>query len=106
LSTAVNDPATAVQALDSIETLLLTLVNRDLAIGVISDETDTPRVLLDDPDWDTFLAAGVDEIACMPMHPMVRQRLRVLLKQILAVAPEERRPGVERRIVALDDGRT
>ena len=102
LSTAVNDPATAVQALDSIEDLLLTLVVRDLAIEVISDETGTPRVLLDDPDWDDYLAAGTDEISCIPAHPMVTQRLRVMLQQILAIAPTERRPSVEQRIAALD----
>ena len=104
LSTGVNDPATAVQVLDAIETLLLTLVVRDLAIGVVSDATTTPRVMLDDPDWDTFLAAGTDEITCIPMHPMVRRRLSVLLEQILAIAPEVRRPGVERRIVTLGGG--
>src|SRR6478752_7465580 len=43
LSTAINDPATAVQALDAVEGLLLVLVVRDLAIGVITDGADTPR---------------------------------------------------------------
>ncbi len=103
LSTAVNDPATAVQALDSIEGLLLTLVVRDLAIGVIADETSTPRVLLNDPGWDDFLAAGTDEITCVPMHPMVRQRLRTMLQEILVIAPTERRAAVERRIAALGE---
>lgn len=102
LSAAVNDPATAVQALDCIEGLLLTLVVRDLAIEVITDNTDTTRVLLDDPDWETFLTAGADEIACLPVHPMVIRRLRTLLEQVLAAAPDARRSSLQNRITALD----
>ena len=58
MSPAINDPATAVQALDSIENLLTVLVRRDLAIGVIDDDTNTCRVIFDAYDWDDFLAAG------------------------------------------------
>lgn len=94
LSTAINDPATAVQALDAIEGVLLALVVRDLAIEVVTD-TNTPRVLLDDPDWETFLAAGTDEIACIPLHPMVSRRLRMLLEHVLSIAPAGRRPSLE-----------
>jgi uncharacterized membrane protein len=101
-SSAINDPATAVQALDCIEGLLLTLVTRDLAIEIITDNTNTTRVLLEDPDWETFLAAGVDEIACLPAHPMVGRRLRTLLEQVDAAAPEERRPSVQQRLIDLD----
>ena len=102
LSTATNDPATAVQALDAIESLLLVLVVRDLQIGVITDDTNTPRVLLEDPDWDTYLAAGIDEIACITVHPMVSRRLRTLLEQLVAIAPDERRSSLEDRIGRLD----
>jgi uncharacterized membrane protein len=101
VSTGINDPATAVQALDCIEGLLVTLVVRDLAIGVVSDETSTTRVLLDDPDWETYLAAGVDEIACLPAHPMIGRRLRTLLEQVSIAAPDERRAAVQARIAAL-----
>ena len=106
LSTAINDPATAVQALDAIEGLLLALGVRDLAIEVVTDDTNTPRVLLDDPDWETFLAAGTDEIACIPLHPMVSRRLRTLLEQVLSIAPAGRRPSLESRIAALDQAGT
>ncbi len=105
VSTAINDPATAVQALDAIEGLLLALVGRDLAIEVITDDTETPRVLLEDPDWETFLAAAADEIGCLPVHPIVRRRLRTMLEQVLAVAPAERRQSLERRIAEFDSAR-
>ena len=50
MSAAINDPASAVQALDSIESLLTTLVLRDLAIGTIYDDTGTPRVVFNGPE--------------------------------------------------------
>ena len=100
MSPAINDPATAVQALDSIENLLTLLVRRDLAIGRIDDDTDTCRVKFDAYDWDDFLAAGADEIAETQMHPIVQRRLRVMLEQVRVVASIERRPSVDRRIAA------
>ena len=84
MSVAINDPATAVQALDSIENLLTVLVGRDLAIGVIDDDTNTCRVVFDAYEWEDFLAAGADEIAETQMHPMVQRRLRKLLEQVHA----------------------
>jgi uncharacterized membrane protein len=100
MSTAINDPATAVQALDSIENLLTALVLRDLAIGVIDDDTNTRRVVFDAPNWEDFLAAGADEIAETQMHPMVQRRLRRMLDHLLAVAPVDRCPSLEHRIAA------
>ena len=105
MSTAINDPASAVQALDSIESLLMALVLRDLAIGLIVDDTDTPRVVFDTHDWEDFLAAGAAEIAETPMRPMVQRRLRAMLGQVLAIAPTERRACVQRRIADLGAGR-
>jgi uncharacterized membrane protein len=101
MSTAVNDPATAVQAIDSIEGLLCTLAPRHLAIGQVIDAGGAPRVLFTAPDWETFLAAGADEIRDVRMHPMVRRRLRTMLEQVRAVAPPERRGSVDRRIEEL-----
>jgi uncharacterized membrane protein len=107
MSTAINDPATAVQALDSIENLLTALVLRDLAIGEIYDHTNTVRVVFHAHDWEEFLAAGADEIAETRMPPMVRRRFRSMLELILAKAPTERRASIERRLAALGntDGR-
>jgi uncharacterized membrane protein len=102
MSAAINDPASAVQAIDSIESLLTTLVQRDLAVGIIKDAAATPRVIFHAHDWDDFLAAGVDEIAEAPMLPIVHRRLRTMLDLILVMAPDERRPSIEHRIARSD----
>ena len=49
---AVNDPATAVQVLDTIESLLQALVSRDLDVADVADDAGTVRVVLALPSWD------------------------------------------------------
>ena len=51
LSPAVNDPATAVQVLDTTESLLRVLVSRDLDVAQVTDNTGTVRVVLVLPSW-------------------------------------------------------
>lgn len=101
MSAAINDPASAVQAIDAIESLLTVLVRRDLAVGVVTDDSAIARVIFGDHDWEEFLAAGVNEIAETPMLPMVRRRLRLMLDLILDTAPMQRRPSIEQRIASL-----
>ena len=98
----INDPATAVQAIEYIYTLLAALLGRDLAIGVVAGDTGATRVVFDAVDWTTFLAAGTDEIADADMHPMVRQRLHLMLQQLLVVAPDDRQPPIRTRLARLD----
>lgn len=102
MSPAINDPASAAQAIDSIENLLATLVVRDLAVGLIDDEAGNPRVVFDAPDWEAFLAAGADEIAETVMQPMVRRRLRAMLEHLRDIAPAERRAPIASRIADID----
>jgi uncharacterized membrane protein len=62
LSPAVNDPTTAVQALDQIEDLLTRLCRRELPTGYVHDNTGALRVVFPTPSWEDFLALGFDEI--------------------------------------------
>ena len=102
MSTAINDPASAVQAIDCLENLLSTLADRDLAVGLIVDDAGSPQVVFDAPGWEEFLAAGADEVAETPMHPMVRRRLRGMLQHLMDIAPAERRAAIADRIADLD----
>src|SRR6185503_16980756 len=52
LSPAINDPTTAVQALDQIGDLLLRLSHRRLEIGAFHDERGQLRVLVPFPTWE------------------------------------------------------
>jgi uncharacterized membrane protein len=62
LSPAINDPTTAVQALDQIEDLLLRLGRRDLDSGHASDLEGVLRLVFPMPTWGDYLALAFDEI--------------------------------------------
>ena len=62
LSPAINDPTTAVQALDQIEDLLIRLGQRQLDIGHYRDDQGTLRLVVPFPSWEDFLRLGLDEI--------------------------------------------
>ncbi len=62
LSPAVNDPATAVQVLDTMESLLLPLAGRDLDVAEVADDTGTVRVVLALPSWNDYLQIALDDL--------------------------------------------
>lgn len=62
LSPAVNDPTTAVQALDQIEDLLRRLGRRQLDAGYARDSVGAIRVTFPVPTWEDYLHVSFDEI--------------------------------------------
>ena len=99
LSPAVNDPATAVQVLDTTESLLQLLVSRDLDVAEVADGTGTVRVVLALPSWDDYLRIALDDLLeAAAQAPMVLLRARALLTTLLDAAPPERQPPVTRRL--------
>ncbi len=62
LSPAVNDPTTAVQALDQIEDLLHRLGRRQLDAGEVHDTTGALRLTFPVPTWEDYLDLSFDEI--------------------------------------------
>jgi uncharacterized membrane protein len=95
LSSAINDPTTAVQALDQIEDLLLRLGRRRLEIGAFRDEHGDLRVLIPFPSWEDFLRLAFDEIRfCGAKSVQVMRRMRALVSELISVLPEERRPAL------------
>ena len=99
LSPAVNDPATAVQVLDTIESLLQALVSRDLDVADVADDAGTLRVVLALPSWDDYLRTGLDDLLeSASQSPMVLLRTRTLLTTLLNAAPPVRQPPITRRL--------
>ncbi len=62
LSPAINDPTTAVQALDQIEDLLRRLGRRQLDAGYACDAAGKIRLTFPVPTWQDYLAVSFDEI--------------------------------------------
>ena len=99
LSPAANDPATAVQVLDTIESLLNALVSRDLDVAEVADGSGTVRVLLAFPCWDDYLREGLDDlIESGSRSPMVLLRVRALLASLVSAAPPQRQSSLAWRL--------
>ena len=104
LSPAVNDPATAVQVLDTVESLLVPLATRDLDVAEIADDAGNLRVVLALPSWGDYLRMALDDlIESGSRSPMVLLRARVLLTGLLDAAPPQRQPSIAWRLQHVED---
>ncbi len=101
LSPAINDPFTAVQSIDAIEGLLRTLALRDLTVGDVGEGGEL-RVAFVLPTWEDYLALAMDELIEAAQAATVHQRLEMLLRDLVDLVPEERRPPL---VARLDAGR-
>ncbi|MFD3681943.1 DUF2254 domain-containing protein [Streptomyces sp. NPDC058613] len=99
LSPAVNDPATAVDALDRLEDLLTRLAGRELDIGRFHDDAGRLRVTIPVPGWEQFVRTSVDDVVFAAAgSPMALRRMRDLLRGLAERAPEGRRGVVRDRL--------
>jgi len=95
LSPAINDPTTAVQALDQIEDLLIRLGRRRLEIGAFRDAQGNLRLLMTFPAWEDFLRLAFHEIRTYGATSVqVMRRMKALVNQLISLLPEERRPAL------------
>ena len=103
LSAAVNDPTTAVQALDQLEDLLLRLGRRRLEIGALRDRAGALRLTLPYPAWEDFLTLAFDEIRCYGASSVqVMRRMKALAADLIAALPPERHEPLRRQQQRLD----
>jgi uncharacterized membrane protein len=91
LSPAINDPTTAVLAIDQIHHLLRDVGKRYLAEGCEADRNGQVRLLYRTPDWEDFLQLGTTEIRMYGDDSIqVQRRLRAMLEDLIATLPERR----------------
>ena len=103
LSPAVNDPTTAVQALDQIADLLRRLGSRQLRIGRIKDERDVLRLTFPTPTWEDYLSLAFDEIRFYGATSLqVMRRLRTALFDLASGVPPQRQAAIRHYIEHLD----
>jgi uncharacterized membrane protein len=96
LSPAINDPTTAVQALDQIGDLLARLGQRRLEIGEFQDDAGSVRVVAEFPSWDDFLHLGFEEILAYGAKSVqIMRRMKALVADLLAVLPAERHTALK-----------
>lgn len=103
LSQGVNDPTTAVQALDASDSLLRVLATRELQIERVRARDGVVRVQLVLPSWDDYVATAVDELMWLPyLSPSVSRRIAKLLRDLASLAPDDRQPALTARLRVLD----
>jgi uncharacterized membrane protein len=102
LSPAINDPTTAVLALDQIDNLLLCLGKRRLDEGIARDAGGKPRVVYGTPDWPDYVLLAVSEIRQYGEGSLqIARRLRAVLEHLLASLPESRHPALQQELTLL-----
>ncbi len=103
LSPAVNDPTTAVQALDEIEDLLRRIGTRHLDVGRVTDESGVLRLIFPTPTWEDFLSLAFDETRFYGATSLqVMRRLRTALYDLDLVVPTSRQNAIRRYTEHLD----
>jgi len=99
LSPAINDPTTAVLALDQIHYLLMHVGQRRLDAGQVRDAEGRPRLRFDTPNWIDFVSLAVTEIRHFGAGSMqVARRLQAMLEHLLHVLPEARKPALQQEL--------
>ncbi len=99
LSPAVNDPTTAVQAIDLMHDLLRKLATRPFPTGQRCDEEGNLRLIFPTVTWDAYVHLACDELRHYGARSLqVMRRLRAMLEDIRSVAPPVRRRVVERQL--------
>jgi uncharacterized membrane protein len=102
LSPAVNDPTSAVMAIDQLHELLAYLGPRRLDIGRYRDADGRVRVMVETPSWEDYLSLAVDEIRHFGTGSVqIMRRLRAMLDDLAEIVPDERKMAVRRELQLL-----
>ncbi|GGM53593.1 hypothetical protein GCM10012275_25800 [Longimycelium tulufanense] len=99
LSPGVNDPTTAVQALDRIHALLSDLLDKPLGEQYHRDRDGVVRLVEPLPGWDSLIDLAFTEILLYGVtSPQVTRRMVAALIDLVEHAPEDRRATLERHL--------
>jgi uncharacterized membrane protein len=102
LSPAINDPTTAVLAIDQIHHLLRHVGGRRLDNEKVRDGTGRVRLMYRTPDWEDFVTLAVTEIRQFGATSIqIARRLGAMLDDLVRVLPEERAAPLRREMALL-----
>jgi len=103
LSKAINDPTTAVLALDQIHRLLRKVGTRRLRIEEILDRAGQLRVMFRTPNWEDFVHLAFCEIRHFGAEQMqIARRLRAMIENLVRALPEHRNAALRQELDLLD----
>lgn len=103
LSPAINDPTTAVLAIDQLHRLLRMVGRRHLRNDWIADGSGGLRVIFRTPNWEDFVHLAFSEIRrCGANAFQVARRLRAMIENLTLTLPEHRHAALHEQLVLLD----
>lgn len=95
LSKAINDPTTAVLAIDQLQRLLRSVGRRELGSGYVCDAQRCLRVVLPVPDWEDFVQLTCREIRIYGAENLqIARRLRAMIDNLEETLPECRKTAL------------
>ena len=107
LSPAINDPTTAVLAIDQLHHLLREVGKHYLDEHHARDSQGQIRVLFRTPDWEDFVHMATTEIRQYGRDSIqVQRRLRAMLKDLIETLPSERAPVLQKELALLKSSST
>ena len=103
LSPAINDPTTAVLAIDQLHRMLRTIGKRHLRNDEIVDSSGQLRVVFRTPNWEDFVHLAFSEIRlCGSNNLQVVRRLRAMIQNLLETLPPHRHAVLHQQLSLLD----
>lgn len=107
LSPAINDPTTAVLAIDQLNRMLRMVGRRSLQDHEILDNMRQPRVVFRTPNWEDFVHISFREIRFYGAGSLqVERRLLAMLENLIKSLPEHRHPALLLELSLLNDSIT
>jgi uncharacterized membrane protein len=105
LSKAINDPTTAVLAIDQLQRLLKKVGGKHLHHDdQIPDGVGHLRLVLPTPNWEDFVQLAFSEIRLYGAEnfQIAWRRLRAMIDNFIQTLPEPRRPALRRELKLFD----
>jgi uncharacterized membrane protein len=103
LSAAINDPTTAVLAMDQLHRLLRLVGLRDLRGEEFRDKAGELRLVFRTPNWEDYVHLTCTEIRhCGAGSIQVMRRMRAMLENLMQTLPPHRHAELRRQLELLD----
>jgi uncharacterized membrane protein len=103
LSAAINDPTTAVLAIDQVHRLLRSAGRRNLRTDQILDRAGKLRVIFHTPNWEDFVHLAFSEIRFYGAANMqIARRVRAMVVNLIDTLPAQRHSALRKELELLD----
>jgi len=103
LSPAINDPTTAVIAIDQLHRLLRKAGKQNLRTDEILDKSGKLLVVFRTPNWEDFVHLAFAEIRqCGAQNMQIARRLRAMIENLIQTLPKHRHAVLLRELELLD----